>query len=330
MKNALVDEASRLAATEARLVVLNALDEPTLFQKFGSAQPKQLFDTSGERGATIGLAAGLASSGLRPLCVLNASSASSEYLHQIKFDVCYHGLPVVIVGTDTGLSAIAKGESHLALQDIAAMRTLPGMRVLAPADPMELRSCLRAALSENGPTYIRIGAKGESAFFPERPAFSFGVWKQVRQGSRVTLLVTGSLMSAAIRAADILEQTSLCPRVCSCASIKPLDTSALLRYFTKDELVVTIEEHSRIGGFGSAVSEWLTDNSGRQHARLLRLGTEDEFLGPTAIRPMLAKPATSAPPPSLRPFAPIWKLIAEQFFVARSRRGFPPGHLGFL
>jgi len=94
------------------------------------------------------------------------------------------------------------------------------------------------------------------------------------------LLVTGNMMSVAIRAADILEQTSLCPRVCCCASIKPLDTAALLRYFTRDELVVTIEEHARTGGFGSAVSEWLTDNLGRQHARLLRLGTDDEFLSP--------------------------------------------------
>lgn len=281
MKNALVDEACHLASTNPRLVVLDALnDDPTLFQKFGEAQPKRLFAMNSEQGATISLAAGLASSGLNPLCVVNASSIGSECLQQIKFDLCYHRMPVVIVGTNAGLSATTKGEAHLALQDIAAMRTLPGIRVLAPADPMELRSCLRAALGENGPTYIRIGTKGESAFFPERPAFSFGVWKQVRQGSRVTLLVTGSLMSAAIRAADILEQTSLCPRVCCCASIKPLDTSALLRYFTKDELVVTIEEHSRLGGFGSAVSEWLTDNPGRQHARLLRLGTEDEFLAP--------------------------------------------------
>lgn len=279
MKNALVDEACHLASTDPRLVVL-INDDPTLFQKFGEAQPKRLFDTSSERSAMIGLAAGLAGSGMKPICIVSASSIGSECLQQIKFDVCYHGMPVVIVGTDAGLSAITKGEAHLALQDIAAMRTLPGMRVLAPADPMELRSCLRAALSESGPTYIRIGTKGESAFFPERPAFSFGVWKQVRQGSRVTLLVTGSMMSAAIRAADILEQTSLCPRVCCCSSIKPLDTSALLRYFTKDELVVTIEEHGRMGGFGSAVSEWLIDNPGRQRARLLRLGTEDEFLLP--------------------------------------------------
>jgi transketolase len=158
------------------------------------------------------------------------------------------------------------------------MRTLPGMRVLAPADPMELRSCLRAALSENGPTYIRIGKKGESAIFPERPTFSFGVWKQVRQGTRVTLLSTGNMLHTALKAADILETTSLCPRIYSCASIKPLDTGALLRHFAHDELVVTIEEHSRIGGFGAAVAEWLADNPSRQKADLLRLGAEDSFL----------------------------------------------------
>lgn len=277
MKNALVDEACHLASTDPRLVILNAIDDPKLFQKFGGAQPSRLFDTSSDRGTTLSLAAGMASSGLRPICVTSASAISSDCFQQIKFDVCFHGMPVVIVGADTGLSATAKGETQLALQDIALMRTLPGMHVLAPADPMELRSCLRASLSENGPTYIRIGTKGEAAFFPERPTFSFGVWKQVRQGSRVTLLVTDNLLQTAIKAADLLEETSLCPRVCGCASIKPLDTAALLRYFARDELVVTIEEHYLAGGFGAAVAEWLADNPGSQRARLLRLGVQDGF-----------------------------------------------------
>jgi len=277
MKSAFVDETNRMAAADPRIVVLCADTDDSLFEKYKESQPSRYFNTGATEPSTICLAAGLASCGLLPVCYAPASFVTSRAFEQIKLDVCYHNMPVVIVGADMGLVSAAKGVAHNALQDITLMRSLPGMRVLSPADPMELRSCLRAALSENGPTYIRIGKKGESAFFPERPTFSFGVWKQVRQGSRVTLLSTGNLLQTVIKAADLLEQTSLCPRVCDCASIKPLDPAALLRYFARDELVVTIEEHFLSGGFGAAVAEWLVDNPGRLQARLLRLGIEDIF-----------------------------------------------------
>ncbi len=280
MKNALVDEAMRLASSDPAIVLINLCGDRDLFGKFSATHTSRLLEPDCDAGTAVGLAAGLAAAGMKPVVVASASDIGSGCGQPLRFLLGYHGLPSVIVGTEAGLSASSRGEAHLACQDIALMRTIPGMRVLAPADPMELRSCLRAALGEKGPTYLRIGTRGESAFFPERPTFSFGVWKQVRQGSRVTLLVTGNMMSCAMKAADLLEQTSLCPRICCCASIKPLDTAALLRYFTRDELVVTIEEHTRAGGFGSAVAEWLTDNLGRQHARLLRLGSEDEYLSP--------------------------------------------------
>lgn len=278
MKSAFVDETHRLAEADPRIVVVNAGCDTPLFAKFQEAHPARYYDAGETEPSAICLSAGLAASGLLPVCYAPAASLTAGAFEQIRLDVCYHKVPVVLVGADSGLTAAASGASRVALQDLALMRTLPDMRVLSPADPMELRSCLRAALSENGPTYIRIGKKGESAFFPERPTFSFGVWKQVRQGSRVTLLVAGNLLPVVMKAADLLEKTSLCPRVCSCASIKPLDTAALLRYFSRDELVVTVEEHARAGGFGSAVAEWLADNSTRQQARLLRLGAADSFL----------------------------------------------------
>lgn len=278
MRNAFSDEIARLADADPRIVLLCADTGDHLFDKFKDADPDRLYNTGIAEANTISMAAGMASCGLLPVCYTIAPFITSRCYEQIKIDVCYHNQPVVIVGTGAGLSYASLGATYHSLEDIALMRTLPGMRVLAPADSMELRSCLRAALSENGPTYIRIGKKGESAIFPARPTFSFGVWKQVRQGSRVTLLSTGNMLHATLKTADLLEETSLCPRVCSCASIKPLDASSLIRYFASDELVVTIEEHSRIGGFGSAVAEWLADNPGRQKARFLRLGADDCFL----------------------------------------------------
>lgn len=299
MKNALVDELCHLATTDPRVILINAVgDDAMLFQKFAATQPERLFGQWEDLATPMGIAAGLASAGLKPIFIASAASLGSTCLQQIRFQICYHHMPVVLVGVEAGMAGISKGEAQLSLQDLAFMRAVPGLRVLAPADSMELRSCLRAAIGENGPTYIRLDTHSESAFFPERPIFSFGVWKQVRQGSRVTILATGSMLPAAIKAADILEQTSLCPRICSCASIKPLDTAALLRYFSRDELVVTIEEHSRAGGFGSAVAEWLSDNLGRQHARLLRIGADDEFLNPHADQAH-AREATSLSPSAI-------------------------------
>lgn len=278
MRNAFADEITRLADADPRIVLLSADIGNRLFDKFKDQDSDRIFNTGIAEANTISMAAGMASSGLLPVCYTIAPFITARCYEQIKLDICYHNQPVVIVGTGAGLAYASLGPTHHSLEDIALMRTLPGMRVLAPADSMELRSCLRAALSENGPTYIRIGKKGEPAIFPSRPTFSFGVWKQVRQGSRVTLLSTGNMLHATLKAADLLEETSLCPRVCSCASIKPLDAASLIRYFASDELVVTVEEHSRIGGFGSAVAEWLADNPGRQKARFLRLGADDSFL----------------------------------------------------
>lgn len=275
MKNAFADEVHRLAENDPRLVILCASDEDGLFSRFRESHPGRYYNTQYAETSTVSLAAGLARSGLIPVCYAPAASLATRAFAQIQQELSGRNEPVILVGTDCGFAAAAQGSAYQALHDIALMRSLPDLRVLSPADPMELRSCLRAAVDEKGPTYLRIGRKGESAFFPERPTFSLGVWKQVRAGSRVTLLVTGNLLPVVAKAADLLEKTSLCPRVCSCASIKPLDTAALLRYFSRDELVVTVEEHALAGGFGSAVAEWLADNHTRQQARLLRLGVAD-------------------------------------------------------
>ncbi len=278
MRNAFADEVTRLASSDSRIVLLSADIGNRLFDKYKAAQPERFYNTGIAEANTISMAAGLASCGLIPVCYTIAPFITARCYEQIKLDICYHNQPVVIVGTGAGLSYASLGTTHHSLEDIALMRTLPGMRVLAPADSMELRACLRTALSENGPTYIRIGKKGEPSIFSTQPSFAFGVWNTVRQGSRITLFSTGNMLPAALEAADLLTETGFSPRVCNCASIKPLDDAALSHCFTSDELVVTIEEHSRIGGFGSAVAEWLADTPAPLKARLLRLGSDDSFL----------------------------------------------------
>jgi transketolase len=278
MRNAFADEITRLGDADPRLVMLSADIGNRLFDKFKAKHPTRFYNCGVAEANMISLAAGLASCGLRPVCYTITPFITARCFEQIRVDVCYHRMPVIIVGTGSGLSYAGLGATHQSLEDIALLRSLPGMRVLAPADSMELRSCLRTAFGSNGPTYLRIGKKGEPVLCAEPPAFAFGTWRRVREGAEVTLLSTGNMLPTALATADLLTGHGLKPSLYSCASVKPLDSATLTRVFAESETVVTLEEHGLIGGFGSAVAEWLADQELPAKARLLRFGTGDHFL----------------------------------------------------
>ena len=183
MRNAFADEIRKIAVQDARVVVLSADIGNRLFDKFKTECVGRFFNTGVAEANTISMAAGMATSGLRPICYTITPFITARCFEQIKVDVCYHKQPVVIVGTGSGLSYASLGATHHSLDDLALLRILPGMRVLAPADAMELRSCLQAAMKANHPTYLRIGKKGEPVIFSEPPPFSFGVWNRVREGA---------------------------------------------------------------------------------------------------------------------------------------------------
>jgi len=278
MRNAFADEVFKLAGADERVVMLSADIGNRLFDKYKAAYPDRFHNCGVAEANTISLAAGLASCGLRPICYTITPFITARCFEQIKVDVCYHEMPVMIVGTGSGLSYASLGATHHSLDDIALLRTLPTMQVLAPADAMELRSCLRAALASRQPTYIRIGKKGEPVIFPEPPAFAFGKWNVLRAGETVALLSAGNTLSLALEIADRLKGEGIGAGVQSCASVKPLDEEALRRAFSGQKVVVTLEEHGLIGGFGAAVAEWLVDRAERPPARLLRCGTGDHYL----------------------------------------------------
>jgi len=277
MRNAFADEINKLAAADPRVVMLSADIGNRLFDEYKIQNPGRFFNTGVAEANTISMAAGLASCGLRPVCYTITPFITARCYEQIKVDVCYHRMPVVIVGTGSGLSYASLGATHHSLDDIALMRVLPDMRVLAPADANELRSCLRAALQTDMPVYIRIGKKGEPVLFPEPPPFEFGHWNCTREGTEVTLFSAGNTLPIATAAAELLSDSGISAKVFSCASIKPLDEEALAVAFSGGRVVATIEEHAKFCGFGSAVAEWLADHP-QPSVRLLRFGASDEFL----------------------------------------------------
>ena len=278
MRNAFASEILKLAREDPRVVVLSGDIGNRLFDTFKSEFPDRFYNCGVAEANMISMAAGLASCGLRPVCYTITPFVTTRCLEQIKVDVCYHRMPVMIVGTGSGLSYASLGSTHHSFEDIAIMRVLPDLSVLAPADANELRSCLRATLASDAPGYIRIGKKGEPVIFPEPPPFEIGQWRVASPGERVCLLACGTSLDAALLAAKALQAGGLRPQVMACASVKPLDEGFLRTAAADFPLLVTVEEHSLVGGFGSAVAEFLSDAGLFRVTSLLRAGIPDHFL----------------------------------------------------
>ena len=276
MRNAFADELTQLTPHDQRIVLLSGDIGNKLFDKFKDVSGSRFYNCGIAEGNMMSVAAGMALSGLRPFVYTITPFTTTRCFEQIRVDVCYHKAPVVIVGTGSGLSYAKLGPTHHSLEDMAIMRTLPGMRVLAPCDATELRLAMRAVLEDNGPAYIRIGKKGEANIHATLPKFKIGEAIIVRPGDDVALLCAGNMMSETLQAADILRENGISAEVVSFHTVKPIDEIYLQSAAARFKLLITVEEHSRIGGFGSAVSEWRSFTN--CDIQQIILGTDDEFM----------------------------------------------------
>jgi transketolase len=276
MRNAFAEELTKLSQEDLRVVLLSGDIGNKLFDKFKAVDDKRFYNCGVAEANMMGVAAGLALSGLRPFVYTITPFTTTRCFEQIRVDVCYHHAPVVIVGTGSGLSYAELGPTHHSLEDMAILRTLPGMRVLAPCDSIELRLALRAVLQDDAPSYIRIGKKGEPDIHASLPDFQIGRAIVVRPGKDVGLLCAGNMMAETLRAASMLALQGVSAEVVSFHTVKPLDEQYLLSAASRFRVVATIEEHGRIGGFGGAVAEWRA-SSGVPMMQVL-FGTSDEFM----------------------------------------------------
>lgn len=277
MRNVFAAEITTIAAADPRVVLLSGDIGNKLFDDFKSSSPNRFYNCGVAEANMVGVAAGMAMSGLRPVTYTIASFMTYRCFEQIRLDVCYHNLPVIIVGVGGGLSYAANAGSHHCCEDVAVLRALPNMRVLCPGDPFEVTSLLRAAFAENGPVYIRLGKKGEPKVHTQPPALTIGKGLTVREGTDACLLSTGTMLPTAIETADLLQSSGVSARVVSMHTVKPLDEELLAESSQRFDLIATIEEHSVLGGLGGAVAEWMAEQSARR-ARLLRVGTSDHFM----------------------------------------------------
>ena len=277
MRNAFADELTKLGSQDSRVVMLSGDIGNRLFDKFRAAHPTRFFNCGVAEQNMMGVAAGMAMSGLRPVVYTITPFVTTRCLEQIRTDACYHDVPVTIVSVGGGLSYAGLGPTHHSCEDIAFLRALPNMAVVCPGDAWEVRAALRAALTQDHPVYVRIGKKGEPLVHKALPAdFAIGRALTLRHGSTACLLSTGNMLPETVEAAERLEAAGISTQIVSFHTIKPLDTALLAEIFERFPLVATVEEHSLIGGFGAAVAEWLADAAVTPR-RFLRFGTPDAF-----------------------------------------------------
>jgi transketolase len=277
MRNAFAEEITDLGGSEQRLVLLCGDIGNRLFDKYKYRYPDRFLNCGVAEANMVSMAAGLALCGLKPVTYTIASFMTTRCLEQIRVDICYQNLPVTIVGVGSGLGYASLNATHHSCEDIAMMRAIPNMTVVCPGDPLETRLALRAAVNHTGPVYIRLGKKGEPIVHKEPPPFQIGKGIILRSGDDIGLVSTGTILPTVLETADELEKRGISTSVASLHTVKPLDEELLTDLFSTCALVVTIEEHSRLGGLGGSVAEWLTDQN-PQKARLYRIGTRDQFM----------------------------------------------------
>tara|TARA_B110000003_G_scaffold236491_2_gene241174 strand:+ start:2245 stop:3177 length:933 start_codon:yes stop_codon:yes gene_type:complete len=276
MRNAFAQEIVALAEQDSRVVLLSGDIGNRLFDCFKVQFPDRFYNCGIAEANMVTMAAGMAKCGLRPYVYTITPFVTYRVMEQIRSDVAYHNVPVVIVGTGSGLSYASLGATHHSLEEVAMLRTLPGMNVTAAGDAFEVKALLRSALKLDSPSYIRIGKKGEALVHAAVPELEIGKAHVLQRGGRVALLAFGNVLALGVEVSKLLEQQSIEHSLYSFHTVKPLDSDTLWALVQSADLLVTLEEHSLIGGFGSAVAEWFVDLQ-ISSAKLLRFGTPDAF-----------------------------------------------------
>ena len=271
------------AELDNEIVVLDAdLAAATKTGMFKKAHPERFIDCGIAECNMMGVAAGLAASGKKVFASTFAMFAAGRAFEIVRNSIGYPHLPVKICATHAGISVGEDGASHQCCEDIALMRVIPGMTVINPSDDVETKAAIRALVDFDGPAYVRLGRLAVPVI-NDNESYHFEIGKGVllKDGTDVTILATGLMVAPALEAAKTLETQGISARVINIHTIKPLDGEIIRKAAEETGLLVTVEEHNVIGGFGSAVSEFCGENC---PVRVVKIGVNDTFgqSGPAA------------------------------------------------
>ena len=265
-----------LAKTNENVVVLDAdLSKSTKTADFKAVAPERFFNMGIAEANMMGVAAGLSTCGKIPFVSTFAMFAAGRAFEQIRNSICYPRLNVKVCATHAGLTVGEDGASHQAIEDISLMRSIPNMIVINPADDVETKAAIKAIAELNGPCYVRLGRMPvDTINDTENYEFKIGKGVTLSDGNDVTIIGTGIMVEAALEAKEILSKEGINARVINIHTIKPIDNELIIKAAKETGVIVTAEEHSIIGGLGSAVSEVVCEE---YPVPVLKVGVRDVF-----------------------------------------------------
>jgi transketolase len=266
---------AELGAKRDDFVVLDAdLAAATQTGMFKKAFPERFYDCGIAEQNMVGIAAGIAATGKKVICSSFAMFAAGRAYEQVRNSIGYPHLNVIIGATHAGISVGEDGATHQCCEDIALMRTIPGMTIINPADETEAKMAVAAALDHDGPVYMRFGRLAVPVIFDDDYKFEIGKGVELKEGSDVTIIATGLMVDEAMQAHELLKAEGISARIINIHTIKPLDKDIVLKAAKETGAIVTAEEHSVIGGLGSAVAEALAEE---YPVPVVKLGVYDRF-----------------------------------------------------
>ena len=264
-----------LGAKRDDFIVLDAdLAAATQTGMFKKAFPERFYDCGIAEQNMISIAAGVAATGKKVVCSSFAMFAAGRAFEQVRNSIGYPHLNVIIGATHAGISVGEDGATHQCNEDIALMRTIPGMTIINPADETEAKKAVYAAMDHDGPVYMRFGRLAVPVVFDDDYKFEIGKGVELREGNDVTIIATGLMVNEALQAYELLKEEGISARIINIATIKPLDTEIILKAAKETGAIVTAEEHSVIGGLGSAVAECV---AAEYPVPVIKLGVYDKF-----------------------------------------------------
>lgn len=275
MRTAFIQTLFELAEKDADIMLLTADLGYKLFDTFREAFPKQFINMGVAEQNMIGVAAGLGLEGKKVYCYSMVPFLIFRTLDQIRVDLCYHNIGVTLIGVGGGLTYGLEGMTHHGIEDIAVMRTLPNMTVIAPGDPVECRGAILASARHEGPLYVRLGGNNDPNVHKNGIKFQIGKGIVVKEGTDLCIMASGNMLHRANEVSGLLRERGLNPTLVSMPSLKPLDEESIRWCGARSKYVVTLEEHSEIGGLGSAVGECLFQMG--WVGRFLKIALPDSF-----------------------------------------------------
>lgn len=267
---------AELANLNENVVVLDAdLSKSTKTADFKAVCPERFFNMGIAEGNMMGVAAGLSTCGKIPFVSTFAMFAAGRAFEQIRNSICYPKLNVKVCATHAGLTVGEDGASHQTVEDISLMRSIPNMVVISPADAVETEAAIKAIADYNGPCYVRLGRAAVNVI-NDADTYKFEIGKGVvlSEGKDVTIVATGIMVDAALEAKEILAKEGIASKVINIHTIKPIDSELIIEAAKETGTIVTVEEHSIIGGLGSAVTEVISE---KYPVPVLKVGVKDVF-----------------------------------------------------